>query len=106
MPSEEYMDDFSSNCNAVLGDMHRLLQEKHKKYGNRSITKGGYMSIIYKMEMKIERLRTLVATKDDLDELTEIAEWRDDMHDQLIDIANYGLLGIMLLENLFPKEGD
>ncbi len=90
--NDEYMLRFDSNLQRRLMKVQQLLNKKHRKYGNKPITKTGLMGIITKLDIKLERIRHLEA-----DETLARDEWKEETEEQLIDIAGYGLLGLMWL---------
>lgn len=88
---------FDANLMKFLNKLHQLLTEKHEKYGNQPILKTGLSGIITKLDIKIERLRNLeVVGGKTPEEFRD--EWEEDCLEQLIDIAGYGLLGLMWLK--------
>ena len=96
---KNYMKQFDAKLQSQLGRLQMLLNEKHQKYGNTPINKTGLMGIITKLDIKIERLRTLEASVMTIEDNPDMEdEWREDVQEQLIDIAGYGVLGLMWLK--------
>lgn len=97
MPSKEYMLRFDANLLNHLNNVHKLLNEKHKKYGNGPIIKTGLSGIITKLDIKLERLRNLeVSLSKTSDDFRE--EMIEDCIEQLVDIVGYGILGMMWIK--------
>jgi hypothetical protein len=103
MPSKEYMEEFSYQAEQLHNQEQELLERKHSKYGKRPLVRSGLNGILTKLDIKIERLRNLLEQKPDLDDMTEAEEWKEDVREQLIDISNYGTLGLMVHHNLLPR---
>ena len=75
----------------------RLLDSKQKDYGPGNISRFGVKGLSVRLYDKIERLANLLMDKEE-------APKHESLEDTFKDIANYGLIGLMLLRDQWPSE--
>jgi len=92
---EESLDIMYAQCRQVMIDRHR-------KYGRGNIDAFGRQGVVVRLSDKLARLKTLLFS-------SRGAEAGDEKElDTWIDIANYGVIGLLLLCNMWglPMKGD
>ena len=72
----------------ILGEMEALIREKNKMYGDENVVKMGKEGILFRIEEKLERIRHLLKTDQNPEKESIEDSWKD--------IANFGLIGLML----------
>jgi len=73
--------------------LYLLAVKKNNDYGDNNITKFGLKGVVVRLSDKIERLIQLVWNERDVKVSDEKIE------DTLMDIANYGMIGYLVLNN-------
>ena len=74
-----------------------LLDSKQKDYGPGNISRFGVKGLSVRLYDKVERLANLLMDKEEPPE-------NESLEDTFKDIANYGLIGLMLLRDKWPSE--
>ena len=87
---------FDAWSNEVF-EIYQLFMQKHKSYGPDNISATGIQGVIIRSWDKINRLRRLIVTGID-DPLTD-----ESVEDTLMDLANYAIIGLLLLHNVWPE---
>ena len=72
-----------------------LLDSKQQDYGSRNISDFGELGVLVRINDKVQRLRNLLSKK-----ITK----HEPLLDTWQDISNYGLIGQMLNEGIWPNE--
>jgi len=93
-------DDFFGLFDAWKDEVDKLLilfQKKHESYGPDNISATGINGIIIRMWDKINRLRRRII-ENNPETLTD-----EQLVDSLADIANYAIIGLLLLHNIWPE---
>ena len=78
-------------------DIFDLFTRKHQSYGPDNISGTGFQGVITRLWDKINRLRRLTLTGIDNPLVDESVE------DTLMDLANYAIIGLLLLHNIWPE---
>ncbi|MBC8485729.1 MAG: DUF1599 domain-containing protein [Bacteroidetes bacterium] len=78
-------------------NIYTLFSVKHKSYGPDNISGTGIQGVVIRSWDKINRLRRLVVTGID-DPLVD-----ESVEDTLMDLANYAIIGLLLLHNIWPE---
>ncbi len=78
-------------------DIFELFTKKHESYGPDNISGTGIQGIIVRSWDKINRLRRLIVTGID-DPLVD-----ESVENTLMDLANYAIIGLLLLHNIWPE---
>ena len=81
----------------IAAECVKLLDEKQKDYGPRNISRFGAKGLSVRLYDKVERLANLLLDRDE-------SPKNESLEDTFKDIANYGLIGLMLLRNEWPSE--
>jgi|TARA_B100001758_G_C18038339_1_gene416725 hypothetical protein len=81
----------------IASECVSLLDAKQKDYGPRNISRFGVRGLAVRLYDKVERLAHLLMDKD-----SEPAN--ESVEDTFKDIANYGLIGLMLLRDKWPAD--
>jgi|TARA_R110000823_G_scaffold305369_1_gene427428 hypothetical protein len=81
----------------IAAECVKLLDEKQKDYGPRNISRFGAKGLSVRLYDKVERLANLLLDRGELPK-------NESLEDTFKDIANYGLIGLMLLRNEWPSE--
>ena len=81
----------------VAADCVSLLDKKQKDYGPKNIARFGVRGLSVRLYDKVERLANLQMDKEE-DPKNESLE------DTFKDIANYGIIGLMLLKDQWPRD--
>jgi len=81
----------------VAADCVSLLDKKQKDYGPKNITRFGVRGLSVRLYDKVERLANLLMDKEEDPQ-------NEPLEDTFKDIANYGLIGLMLLREQWPEE--
>lgn len=90
---------FTLDIMNVADEVARIVVKKQKDYGPNNIRKspfGPKVGLVVRLYDKIARLANLTS-KD------TVAE-NESLRDTFIDIAGYGLIGLMILDGTFPEE--
>ena len=72
----------------ITSELESLLREKNKMYGDENVVKMGKEGVLFRIEEKIERLKHLMKTNQNPEKETLEDTWKD--------IANFGIIGLML----------
>ncbi|MBG6140244.1 nucleotide modification associated domain-containing protein [Longispora fulva] len=102
---DEWPDEFTfaDAVGLTFNDAKELLLERHAKYGPRNIADapGGPLNgLRVRMTDKLARINNYV-------DGGGVADFADDsLQDAFIDIANYGLIGLMVLRGYWPAGGS
>jgi len=90
---EEALDYVSAICRKVM-------LNRQQKYGSGNISAFGRVGVLVRLSDKVERLKTLLSKGNTAADESEEDTW--------LDIANYGLIGLMLLSGLWglPMETE
>jgi len=96
LDKEDYEGLFAHWYNEVerIGE---LFQNKHRSYGPDNISGTGLRGVVIRSWDEINRLRHLVVTGID-DPLAD-----ESVEDTLRDLANYAIIGLLLLHNIWPE---
>lgn len=81
----------------IAAECVRLLDEKQKDYGPRNISRFGTKGLSVRLYDKVERLANLLLDRGELPK-------NESLEDTFKDIANYGIIGLMLLRDEWPSE--
>ena len=81
----------------VAAECVRLLDEKQKDYGPGNISRFGVKGLSVRLYDKVERLANLLVDRNE-------SPKNESLEDTFKDIANYGLIGLMLLRDEWPSE--
>ena len=81
----------------VAAECVRLLDEKQKDYGPGNISRFGVKGLSVRLYDKVERLANLLVVRNE-------SPKNESLEDTFKDIANYGLIGLMLLRDEWPSE--
>ena len=81
----------------IAAECVKLLDEKQKDYGPRNISRFGAKGLSVRLYDKVERLANLLLDRGELPK-------NESLEDTFKDIANYGLIGLMLLRDEWPGE--
>ena len=74
-----------------------LLDDKQKDYGPGNISRFGVKGLSVRLYDKVERLANLLVDRNE-------SPKNESLEDTFKDIANYGLIGLMLLRDEWPNE--
>jgi hypothetical protein len=75
----------------VLDEVERVMHERHKKYGPGNINRHGIRGVMVRMDDKIARVEN---TDEDFTD--------ESYRDAWLDLAGYGLIGLMLIDGTWP----
>ena len=75
----------------ITEELESLLREKNKMYGDENVVKMGKGGVLFRIEEKVERLKHLIKTNQNPEKETMEDTWKD--------IANFGIIGLMLERN-------
>jgi len=81
----------------IAAECVRLLDEKQKDYGPGNISRFGIKGLSVRLYDKVERLANLLVDRNE-------SPKNESLEDTFKDIANYGLIGLMLLRDEWPSE--
>ena len=81
----------------VAADCVCLLDKKQKDYGPKNIARFGVRGLSVRLYDKVERLANLLMDKEEDPQ-------NEPLEDTFKDIANYGLIGLLLLRDQWPAE--
>jgi hypothetical protein len=98
MSSYELDDGFMKDMWKVLDDAGNLLLKKHKDYGPTNISNapGGPLNgLRVRMHDKIARINHLIDSNSE--------PQNESLKDSFIDLLNYSVIAIMVLEGTWPK---
>ena len=101
VPVIDDVDGWEGDAWNVYAKLYDILVKKQKDYGPDNIRKspGGPLNgLTVRLYDKIARLNNLLQTG----ALPE----NESLRDTFIDIANYGVIGVMILDDTFPKSKD
>ena len=101
VPVIDDVDGWEADAWNVYAKLYDILVKKQKDYGPDNIRKspGGPLNgLTVRLYDKIARLNNLLQTG----ALPE----NESLRDTFIDIANYGVIGVMILDDTFPKSKD
>ena len=79
----------------VLNSLKELMMRKRNDYGQGNILIFKHIGLMVRMSDKIERLKTLSESQE--------GPMNESLKDTYMDIANYSLIGIMLLSGTFTR---
>lgn len=95
----ELPSDFDLDVGRIFGDAQDLLLQKHKDYGPKNISQspGGPLNgLRVRMWDKLARINNLVDNK--------VNPSNESLADSFKDLANYAIIGLMVLEGSWPAE--
>lgn len=98
---ETKMTDWEDDAEDVYADLLNILISKQNDYGpdNIRLAPGGPLNgLRVRLYDKIARLSNLIDTG--------ATPENESLRDTFIDIANYGVIGVMILDDTFPKSKD
>ncbi len=75
-------------------DAARIFMYKHADYGPGNIADFGEAGVIVRMNDKMNRIKNLIGKDGDAQ--------NESLADSLLDMANYAIIGILVLENKWP----
>lgn len=81
-----------------------IFLERHRKYGRNNIAMFGLVGIIVRLGDKFSRLRELAKNLSLSNQSVDEAFDDETLADTLIDIANYALIGLVVLDGNWGKE--
>jgi hypothetical protein len=93
--------DWRDDAQDVYDSLFEILVKKQNDYGPDNVRKapGGPLNgLSVRLHDKIARLSNLLATG--------ATPENESLRDTFVDIANYGVIGIMILDDTFPKSKD
>jgi hypothetical protein len=99
--TDEGVSDFEMDVDRIFQDAEVLLLQKHQDYGPKNISQspgGALNGLRVRMHDKLARLNHLV------DKGQEPQVLDEKLTDTLRDLANYAIIGIMVLEGTWPNE--
>ena len=73
------------------------MDEKQKDYGPKNISRFGVRGLSVRLYDKVERLANLLMDREE-------SPKNDSLEDTFKDIANYGIIGLMLLKEQWPRD--
>lgn len=79
----------------IADELKELLKKKNKAYGDTNVIKMGKLGVLSRIEEKIERLRNMINNN---------VEDPESKEDSWIDIAGFGIIGVMLERNKWGKK--
>ena len=84
---------FEETVDYVLGQMRKVMIDRHRKYGPGNISRSGKLGIRVRIGDKLERL-----------DHSEGKDYADESEgDAWLDIANYGLIGFMVHNEMWVR---
>ena len=87
---------FEETVDYVLGKMREVMIDRQRKYGPGNITRHGKLGLRVRIGDKLERL-----------DHSEGKDFADESEgDAWLDIANYGLIGVMVHEQIWGRPLD
>lgn len=101
IPVIEDVDGWEADAWNVYANLYDILVKKQKDYGPDNIRKspGGPLNgLTVRLYDKIARLNNLLETG--------ATPENESLRDTFVDIANYGVIGAMILDDTFPKSKD
>ena len=101
IPVIEDVDGWEADAWNVYAKLYDILVKKQKDYGPDNIRKapGGPLNgLLVRLYDKIARLNNLLETG--------VTPENESLRDTFVDIANYGVIGAMILDDTFPKSKD
>lgn len=96
--SEDSIAEFERNIREIMDELATLAVQKQRDYGPKNISNSPYgpvQGLVVRIYDKIARIVNL--TKNDLDPQNESLE------DSFKDLANYGVIGLMVLRNKWDR---
>lgn len=94
--------DFLYDAEEAYAEASHILISKHKDYGplNISNSPGGPLTgLAVRLHDKVARLNNLIGREDKIK--------HESLHDTFLDIANYGIIGMMVTDGKWPiEEGE
>ena len=81
----------------IAAECISLLDEKQKDYGPKNISRFGVRGLSVRLYDKIERLANLLMDREE-------SPKNESLEDTFKDIANYGIIGLMLLKEQWPRD--
>ena len=91
--AEERLDRLGNDAEDIMGEALEILISKHRDYGPLNILNapgGPYAGLAVRLHDKVARLANLTATGEE--------PRHESIRDTFLDILNYGLIGILVLE--------
>jgi len=86
-------------------EMARLLSSKQHDYGHKNIDRFGLKGIVVRLNDKYERLANLEFTRQFLADGNTVApKVNETIHDTLVDIVGYCVIGLMVLDDTFKLQ--
>lgn len=96
-PSDEEM-EFLYNVEEAIVEASHVLVTKHKDYGPSNISDapgGPLVGLSVRLHDKVARLTNLMDKQDKIN--------YEPLHDTFLDIANYGIIGMMVVDGKWPN---
>ena len=97
-PALEFADEFENEVGAVYAELMKLLLSKHDDYGPKNIADapgGAINGLRVRMHDKLARINNLFDSKNE--------PKHESLEDSFIDMANYAIIGILLLRDKWDK---
>jgi Nucleotide modification associated domain 1 len=101
IPVIENVDGWEADAWNIYANLYKILVSKQKDYGPDNIRKspGGPLNgLTVRLYDKLARLNNLLETG--------ATPENESLRDTFLDIANYGVIGMMILDDTFPKSKD
>lgn len=101
IPVIEDVDGWEADAWNIYANLYKILVSKQKDYGPDNIRKspGGPLNgLTVRLYDKLARLNNLLETG--------ATPENESLRDTFLDIANYGVIGMMILDDTFPKSKD
>lgn len=97
---------FEESLDLYLGKMRELMIKKQKDYGPRNILDCGEIGLVVRLNDKLARIKNLYGVTNG--SFQKKSTCNESIDDTFVDIANYGLIGMMLRGGDFdlPLQGD
>jgi hypothetical protein len=93
------LQDFIDNLCEIMNEASTLLVSKQEDYGPSNISKapgGALNGLRVRMHDKIERINHIIDSGQDPN--------HESLRDSFIDLANYGLIALMVIDGKWPNE--
>lgn len=98
MGSEYDFEDFRINANDLYDEAYYVLLSKQRDYGPNNIRLspfGEMQGLLTRINDKVQRAVHLINTGSDGE--------NESLRDTFLDLMNYGAIGVMLIDDTFPK---
>lgn len=90
---------FEDGLDSVLKDLRETMIRKQKDYGPKNITECGTIGVVVRMNDKLARLKNIFGITSGSFKQREATN--ESVEDSFIDVANYGIIALMLKRNVF-----